>query len=126
MVKEDYIMRLIKEMVRTILKLVFNIDTATPDIELLQDEEEKNRLTALQRLIDNGEINEAENQLFEILSQKSMIHLEMGLIFYSYLNDKTDDFLEEYDFDREEIETGIRDLISEYGLDSMADAFISK
>lgn len=126
MVKEDYIMRLIKEMVRTILKLVFDIDIATPDIELLQDEEEKNRLTALQRLIDNGEINEAENQLFEILSQKSMIHLEMGLIFYSYLNDKTDDFLEEYDFDREEIETGIRDLISEYGLDSMADAFISK
>lgn len=126
MIKEDYIMRLIKEMVRTILKLVFDIDIATPDIELLQDEEEKNRLTALQRLIDNGEINEAENQLFEILSQKSMIHLEMGLIFYSYLNDKTDDFLEEYDFDREEIETGIRDLISEYGLDSMADAFISK
>lgn len=126
MIKEDYIMRLIKEMLRTILKLVFNIDTATPDIELLQDEEEKNRLIALQRLIDNGKIDEAENQLYEILSEKSMIHLEMGLIFYSYLNDKTDDFLEKHDFNREEIEAGIKDLISEYGLNSIADAFISK
>ncbi len=126
MIKEDYIMRLIKEMLRTILKLVFNIDTATPDIELLQDEEEKNRLIALQRLIDNGKIDEAENQLYEILSEKSMIHLEMGLIFYSYLNDKTDDFLEKHNFNREEIEAGIKDLISEYGLNSIADAFISK
>ena len=33
MVKQDYLMRLIHEMVRTIMKLIFNIDEKTVDIE---------------------------------------------------------------------------------------------
>ena len=33
MVKQDYLMRLIHEMVRTIIKLIFNIDEKTVDIE---------------------------------------------------------------------------------------------
>lgn len=36
--------------------------------------------------------------MYEIISNKNMPHLEMGLLFYSYLNDCTDDFLEEYIF----------------------------
>ena len=41
MFEQDYIMRLIKEMVRTILKLLFNIDTESPTAELLEGKEEK-------------------------------------------------------------------------------------
>ena len=41
MYEQDYIMRLIKEMVRAILKLLFNIDTESPSSELLKDAEEK-------------------------------------------------------------------------------------
>jgi len=32
--EQDYVMRLIKEMVRAILKLLFNINTETPTVEL--------------------------------------------------------------------------------------------
>jgi hypothetical protein len=39
--EQDYVMRLIKEMVRAILKLLFNIDTDSPTTELLEDSEEK-------------------------------------------------------------------------------------
>ena len=41
MFEQDYVMRLIKEMVRAILKLLFNIDTESPTIELLENKEEK-------------------------------------------------------------------------------------
>lgn len=34
MLEEDYIMRLIKEMIRAIIKVVFNVDTESPTEEL--------------------------------------------------------------------------------------------
>ena len=125
MVERDYIMRLIWEMVRVILKLVFNIDTESPTVDLLADEEEKQMLDALLAMIDAGDINNAENQLYEIVSGGGMEKLKMALLFYSYLNDKSDDFLTEHDFSREEIKSGIKDMVSMYGLNSMADAFLS-
>ena len=125
MVERDYIMRLIREMVRVILKLVFDIDTESPTMDMLADEEEKQMLDALLAMIDAGDINNAENQLYEIVSDGGMEKLKMALLFYSYLNDKSDDFLTEHDFSREEIKSGIKDMVSMYGLDSMADAFLS-
>ena len=125
MVERDYIMRLIREMVRVILKLVFNIDTESPTVDLLADEEEKQMLDALLAMIDAGDINNAENQLYEIVSGGGMEKLKMALLFYSYLNDKSDDFLTEHDFSREEIKSGIKDMVSMDGLNSMADAFLS-
>ena len=62
MFEQDYVMRLIKEMVRAILKLLFNIDTASPSAELLKDEEEQQTLDELLDMVDNGLINEAEKK----------------------------------------------------------------
>ena len=65
MYEQDYIMRLINEMVRTILKLLFNIDTESPSSELLKNAEEKQTLESLLDMIDEGRINEAENTLYD-------------------------------------------------------------
>lgn len=118
-------MRLIREMVRAILKLFFNIDSESPTEELLAGEEEKQLLDILLAMVDVGDINHAENQLYEIVSGGDMEKLKMALLFYSYLNDKSDDFLTEHDFSRGEIKSGIKDMVSMYGLDSMADVFLS-
>lgn len=125
MVERDYIMRMIREMVRAILKLFFNIDSESPTEELLAGEEEKQLLDILLAMVDVGDINHAENQLYEIVSGGDMEKLKMALLFYSYLNDKSDDFLTEHDFSRGEIKSGIKDMVSMYGLDSMADVFLS-
>lgn len=93
MFEQDYVMRLIKEMVRAILKLLFNIDTESPTIELLENKEEKETLENLIDMVDAGEINEAENRLYDLISATDMNSLEVAILFYSYLNDKTDDFL---------------------------------
>ena len=125
MVERDYIMRLIREMVRAILKLFFNIDSESPTEELLAGEEEKQLLDIVLAMVDVGDINHAENQLYEIVSGGDMEKLKMALLFYSYLNDKSDDFLTEHDFSRGEIKSGIKHMVSMYGLDSMADVFLS-
>lgn len=125
MFEQDYIMRLIREMVRAILKLFFNIDTETPAADLLEDTAEQDTLDMLLDMIDVGNINCAENQLYEIVSDQNMHNLKIALLFYLYLNDKSDEFLEKHDFSRDEIKLGVKALVSKYGLNGMADMFLS-
>ena len=77
-------------------------------------------------MVDEGCINDAENQLHELIADETMNNLEMALVFYSYLNEKNDDFLEKNDFSREEIKMGLIDVLGNYGMDSMTDAFLSE
>ena len=109
-------MRVIKELIRAVLKLLFNLDTEAPTAELLEEKEDRETLEKLLRLIDKGSINQAENELYEMLSRKNVSDLKIALLFYSYLNDKDDEFLERHDFSREEIQTGLRTVVSQYGL----------
>ena len=124
MFEQDYVMRLIKEMVRAILKLLFNIDKELATVELLENKEEKETLKNLFDMIDDGKINEAENRLYDLTSDTDMNSLEIALLFYSYLNDKTDDFLEENDFSRNEIKLGLENVTDSFGLSSIAKMFL--
>lgn len=126
MFEQDYVMRLIKEMVRAILKLLFNIDTESPTVELLENKEEKETLENLLDLVDAGKINEAENRLYDLISTADMGSLEIALLFYSYLNDKTDEYLEENDFCREEIKLGMENVVDLFGLSSIAEIMLSQ
>jgi len=123
--EQDYVMRLIKEMVRTILKLLFNIDTESPTVELLENKEEQETLENLLDMVDAGEINEAENRLYDLTSNTDVNGLEIVLLFYSYLNDKTDDFLEENDFSRDEIKLGLENIADSFGVGSIAKMFLT-
>lgn len=125
MFEQDYVMRLIKEMVRAILKLVFHIDTESPTAELLENAEEKETLETLLDMVDAGDINGAENRLYDLVSDGKQNSLQIALLFYSYLNDKPDEFLINHDFSREEIKAGIEAVVSDFGLSGMAETFLS-
>jgi hypothetical protein len=122
--EEDYVMRLIKEMVRAILKLLFNIDTDSPTTELLADSEEKATLDTLLDMVDDGKINEAENEIYELTENLGQNYLKVALLFYSYLNDKSDEFLEDNNFSRDEVKEGLETIVSRYGLNSIASMFL--
>lgn len=124
MFEQDYIMRLIKEMVRTLLKLLFHIDTDSPSAELLKDREDKQTLETLLAMIDEGRIDDAENQIYDITADGDKRNLEIAVLFYSYLNGKSDDFLEAHNFSRDEIKSGLQDIISRYGLDGFTEMFL--
>lgn len=125
MFEQDYVMRLIKEMVQAILKLLFNIDTESPTVELLENKAEKETLEKLLDMVDAGKINEAENRLYDIISDTDVNNLQVALLFYYYLNDKTDDFLEINDFSRDEIKSGLENVIDRFGLSSIAKMFLT-
>lgn len=124
MFEQDYIMRLINEMVRALLKIIFNIDTASPLAEVLKDSEEEQTLNELINMVDAGFINEAENRLYDITEARKMKDLKVALLFYSYLNNKSDEYLEEHDFSRDEVKSGLIYFSKRYGVDVLADLFL--
>ena len=121
MLKNDYIMRKIEEWISMILEFVFKIDKNSSPEKLLKLEESKEVLKDLKSKIDIGNINEAEDSLFEMLKHKTQDSLLMGLLFYSYLNEKDSKFLNEHDFERDEIKTGIKDLLNEFNMNNLSD-----
>ena len=120
MYQQDYIMRLIKEMINFLAKIYLHIDDKD---EVYYDllYENKNSQTdylhkELLKLIQLGKINEAENLLFEKLDKSNKKHIELALDFYNRLNNLDNDFLKKNNFSREEIADGLKDIAKEFGL----------
>ena len=45
--------------------------------------------------------------------------IETAILFYSYLNEKSDEFLKENDYSRGEVKDGIEDVAERVGLSSL-------
>lgn len=123
MFEQDYIIRLIQQMVRTILKLLFNMDKKE-DMIIFEDEKTEQIYNQLLELVNQGMINEAENMLYEQLDTNNTAELKMGLLFYEYLNELSDETLEQCDYKREEIRMGIQIILKEYGYLGLTDMFL--
>lgn len=123
--EKDYYMRIVHELVRMLIRLVFNKD-------IDRDGEEAVPLEVLEKykklisMIDDGQINEAENLLLDGLEPDSRAYFELALMFYEKLNGKTDEFLEEHDYSREEVTDGIKYVVDFYGYGSLMDAFVDE
>ena len=123
--EKDYYMRIVHELVRMLIRLVFNKD-------IDRDEEEAVPLEVLEKykklisMIDDGQINEAENLLLDGLEPDSRAYFELALMFYEKLNGKTDEFLEEHEYSREEVTDGIKYVVDFYGYGSLMDAVVDE
>lgn len=126
MFEEDFIMRQIREMVRMMLKLLFQIDLDSNGSweEVFQGTKETDILRELFSLVDAGRIDRAENQVYELCEDPDAANLKIVLMFYDYLNGKEDEFLEQCGFSREEIKEDLKDLVSKFGLSDMAETFL--
>lgn len=123
MFEQDYILRLIRESARLIAKLVFNIDTPMLFDALAKDANDPETLNRLLTLIDNGEINEAENHLFLLTEEGEPDGLRLALLFYLHLNEKSDKFLRAHDYSRDEVRQGLNDVARQYGLNDITGTF---
>ena len=130
--QDDYVMRTISDLVRAIARLALGkneINYALPDTEDKYSDTDRiyqghssfqsrrhDRRDGMRDLVDAGEINEAENQLYENLDENDTEHLEMALTFYMYLNQLDDDTLFMANYSREEIVEGINSVSASFGI----------
>ena len=123
MLQDDFILRQIREMIHAVMRMLFQVNASELSREVIEDASARTVLEDLLALTDEGRIDEAENQLYEMTCDGDRQNLEIGLLFYYNLNGKDDDFLEVHNFSREEIMTGIQDLADRYQLSGIAEAF---
>ena len=120
--EKDYILRMIKDLTKSIAHLILG----KSEIEYeLPEESEYSRVDTLYvkliELVNMGQINEAEDLLFDEINPSDMRQFEMAMSFYLYLNAFGDDYLEKNNYSRDEITEGIRSICKEYGVSSMVD-----
>ena len=118
--EKDYIMRMIYGITQMLAVILFGRKLDTKELILAFGDEFQGNNDYLLEMVDRGEINTAENKLFEIIDSSGMEQDALGsliLLFYDHVNSKDDEFLAKAGFSREEILTGLKDAMSRIGMD---------
>ena len=118
--EQDYIMRMIKEVIRVLVTVA--LGKTYKQVEL--DAENKyevsgDNVNQWKKMIDNGEINEAENLLLDEMDYTSREAVEEAIWFYGYVSEKGEAFLKEHDYSEEEVFDGLQMLAKRSGCEEL-------
>ena len=114
--EKDYVMRMIKEMARVIFSLAFDKTYVSVEMEKANKYRVSGKaLNDLWEMIDAGQINEAENLLLEKIDYPDKEEVMGAALFYLYLSEKEDSFLEAHQYSKEEVLFGFKQLFERSG-----------
>ena len=114
--EKDYIMRMIKEMVRVLFSLVFGKKYVSVELEKENKYEVSGKnLKNFLDMIDLGQINEAENILLDSIDYTNKNEVMTVALFYQYLSEKDNQFLENNNYTKEEVLSGFKQLLMKSG-----------
>ena len=92
--EKDYIMRMIKEMVRILFSLIYGKKYVSVELEKENKYEVSGKnLKSFLDMIDSGQINEAENILLDNIDYTNNDDVMAAALFYQYLSEKDSEFL---------------------------------
>ena len=112
--EKDYIMRMIKEMVRVLFSLIFEKKYVSVELENKYEVSGKN-LKDFLHMIDSGKINEAENILLDSIDYTDRNEVMAAALFYQYLSEKDSEFLKNNNYTKEEVLSGFKQLLMQSG-----------
>ena len=114
--EKDYIMRMIKEMVRVLFSLMFGKKYVSVELEKENKYEVSGKnLKDFLDMIDSGEINEAENILLDSIDYTDRNAVMAAALFYQYLSEKDSEFLKKNNYTIEEVLSGFKQLLMQSG-----------
>ena len=114
--EKDYIMRMIKEMVRVLFSLMFGKKYVSVELEKENKYEVSGKnLKNFLDMIDSGEINEAENILLDSIDYTDRNEVMATALFYQYLSEKDSEFLKNNNYTKEEVMSGFKQLLMQSG-----------
>ena len=114
--EKDYIMRIIKEMVRVLFSLMLGKQYESGGLPGENKYEVSGKaLEEFEKMVDEGFINEAENILLENIDYTNKKEVFAAILFYQYIGEKDSDFLTEHNYSKEEALDGIKRLAEQQG-----------
>lgn len=122
--EEDYVMRMIKDMVKALACVVFGKRFTEYEVEEEKADDTDFLYRDIIEMADRGKINEAENILLTDMDRTDKRYMEMAMSFYFHINKYTDEFLSANGYSRQEILDGVEALAEANGikgLDGLSD-----
>lgn len=120
--EKDYIMRIIKEMVRVLFSLMFGKEYVSVEWEAENKYEVSGRrLSDLLDMVDRGAINEAENLLLEGIDYGRKEDVAVAALFYQHLSGKKSNFLLQNNYSKEEVLEGLNQVVKQAGYGHLTD-----
>lgn len=117
--EQDYLMHTIKDIAKVIAKIVLGKTDTNYELPAAENYTEEDFLyKKLLEMLEDGEINVAENLLFEELDGKDKRKLEVALAFYTRLSEYDEAYLQAYAYTKEEITQGLEDVARKYGIEN--------
>ena len=114
--EKDYIMRMIKEMVRILFSLIYGKKYVSVELEKENKYEVSGKnLKSFLDMIDSGQINEAENILLDNIDYANNDEVMAAALFYQYLSEKDSEFLLNNNYTKEEVLSGFKQLLMKSG-----------
>ena len=118
--EKDYIMRMIKEMVRILFSLIYGKKYVSVELEKENKYEVSGKnLKSFLDTIDSGQINEAENILLDNIDYANNDEVMAAALFYQYLSEKDSEFLINNNYTKEEVLSGFRQLLVQSGYNNL-------
>jgi len=113
-------MRQIQMIVQFIARLVWGKDTVEYQVPEQNNLSETDLLYyEIENLLAQSKICEAEDLLHEHLDGCNNKYLELAIDFYQKINKFSDKDLESANFSREEIQTGLKEIMNVFGLSDL-------
>ena len=123
MLRNDFDLRLTNELIESYLRIAYDIQPSR-FLDAQQGLLSENTLyPKLKKLVDDHQINEAEDILYEYAAPFNPDILKVGLFFYYDLNRLDDEELEEAEFSREEVKEGLQELLKIYDQEDFGSIF---
>lgn len=114
--EKDYVMRMIKETARVIFSVIFGKTYVSVEMEKGNKYKVSGKaLDDLWEMVDAGQINEAENLILEKIDYADKEEVMGAALFYIYLSEKEDTFLEAHQYSKEEVLFGLKQLFERSG-----------
>ena len=118
--EKDYIMRMIKEMVRRLFSLIYGKKYVSVELEKENKYEVSGKnLKSFLDMIDSGQINEAENILLDNIDYANNDEVMAAALFYQYLSEKDSEFLINNNYTKEEVLSGFKQLLVQSGYNNL-------
>lgn len=118
--EKDYIMRMIKEMVRILFSLIYGKKYVSVELEKENKYEVSGKnLKSFLDMIDSGQTNEAENILLDNIDYANNDEVMAAALFYQYLSEKDSEFLINNNYTKEEVLSGFKQLLVQSGYNNL-------
>lgn len=111
MYENDYLTQQIERICKVLSKMFIKKEV---------DKEDSSLLNNLKHMIEVGNVNEAEDLLFENVEADDIGYcIEAAIYFYSELNKLDNDTLKKYNFSKDEILDGLNEIQQKYNFDTI-------